>query len=232
MPPKNTDNFFKIVALLVDIAYSVIRKYIRQNVLKSSSFESFLNQKKEKHNLIHLYETLKCCECVSEIKKGERLLARKQLLVLYKSDITKQNKSHKRYVGRQLTQVCICSYAAVTNIDVEVVDITLANLIFQTCVKSTLGLDKWVRHIKDVRNEIVHLSDIQKIKDDEFSRTWKILKESILQIANLIGSAYAMETDKKIDQTEILTFVPDHMLKYEIICHDYWRSKCAEFEVS
>ncbi|XP_071147201.1 uncharacterized protein [Mytilus edulis] len=31
-------------------------------------------------------------------------------------------------------------------------------------------------------------------------------------------------------QTQKLTIIGDYMLKYEIICRDYWRNKCAEFE--
>lgn len=52
--------------------------------------------------------------------------------------------------------------------------------------------------IKDVRNEIFHLSDTQEITDDKFNRKWIQLQGSILGIAELIDSAYAVEIERKI----------------------------------
>lgn len=85
--------------------------------------------------------------------------------------------------------------------------------------------------IKDVRNEIFHLSDTQEITDDKFNRKWIQLQGSILGIAELIDSAYAVEIERKILQAKNLALIPYYMLKYEVLCRDYWRHKCAEFEV-
>ncbi|CAG2205543.1 unnamed protein product [Mytilus edulis] len=62
MAPQEKINYFKLVALIADIACLVIWKYIREKILGKDSFETFLN--KENHTLVHLYETLPCCECI------------------------------------------------------------------------------------------------------------------------------------------------------------------------
>ncbi|CAC5393329.1 unnamed protein product [Mytilus coruscus] len=188
--PTEKTNYFKLVALLVDTACHVIWTYIRETLLGSSSFESFLNLIKEKHKLIHVYETNECCECVSEMIKGEQLISRKQLLLLYKSDESKQIQNHTIYVGRKVVQVCICKYIAIKNIDVKIIDITLANYIILKCGKQELGLDNWMTQIKEVRNEIFHISDIQEITDDKFRRKWEKVKGSILGIAKLINRTF------------------------------------------
>lgn len=234
MPSTERTNYFKLVALIVDIVSPVISTYIRKNILDSSSFESFLNLLKEKHKLIHVFETLKCCECVSEMIKGEKLISKKQLLVMYKSDESKLVRHHQKYVGGKVVQICICKYIAIENIDVKIIDITLANYIILKCGKQELGIDNWMKQIQEVRNEIFHTSDIQEITDDKFNRKWETLKGSILGIASLINSEFEKETEENICQTKKVTIIPDSMssmLKNEILCRDYWKQKCAEFEV-
>ncbi|CAG2217848.1 unnamed protein product [Mytilus edulis] len=226
---QQRNNYFKLVAVIVDVAYLVISKYIKEKILGSDSFESFLN--KEKHKLVHIYETSPCCECRILSINGEKLISKKQLHMLYKSDEGNQIHDHKEYTGNKLTRICICKYSAKAHIDVRVVDITLANYIIQKCGKHALGIDNWIEQIKDVRNEIFHLSDIQEMTNDIFDRKWSKLEGSIMGIAKVIGSAYPVETEQMIMQTKKLTIVDDYMLKYEIICRDYWRNKCTEFEV-
>ncbi|CAG2257348.1 TN [Mytilus edulis] len=228
MTQQHRNNYFKLVALIVDVAYLVISKYIKEKILGPDSFETFLN--KEKHKLVHIYETSQCCECRIPSIKKEKLISRKQLLILYKSDEGNQIRDHKKYAKNKLTQICICEYSAKAHIDVRVVDITLANYIIQKCGKHALGIDNWIEQIKDVRNEIFHLSDIQEMTDQIFGIKWTKLEGSIMGIAKEISSDYADEAEKHIMQTQKLTIIGDYMLKYEIICRDYWRNKCAEFE--
>ncbi|VDI36289.1 Hypothetical predicted protein, partial [Mytilus galloprovincialis] len=225
---QQRNNYFKLVAVIVDVAYLVISKYIKEKILGSDSFESFLN--KEKHKLVHIYETSPCCECRILSINGEKLISKKQLHMLYKSDEGNQIRDHKEYTGSKLTRICICKYSAKAHIDVRVVDITLANYIIQKCGKQGLGIDNWIEQIKDVRNEIFHRSDIQEMTNDIFDRKWSKLEGSIMGIAKEIGSAYPVEIEQMIMQTKKLTIVDDYMLKYEIICRDYWRNKCIEFE--
>ncbi|CAG2225164.1 unnamed protein product [Mytilus edulis] len=45
-----------------------------------------------------------------------------------------------------------------------------------------------------------------------------------------MGSVYVDEIEKKILQTKEHIFISSYMLKYEKLCCDYWRNKCAEFE--
>ncbi|CAC5393326.1 unnamed protein product [Mytilus coruscus] len=230
MAPQDKHNYFKLVALIVDIACCVSWKYIKEKILGPDSFETFLN--KEKHKLVHIYETCECCECMYGKITGERLISRKQLLILYKSEERNKVRAHKKYARGKLTNICICNYSAIANIDVKVVDITLANYIIQKCGKHELGIDNWIEQIKDVRNKVFHLSDIQTMTDDMFSRRWTKLEGSILGIAKMIKNTYAEETNRKIVRTKNLTIIDGYMLKYEILCHDYWKNKCAEFERS
>ncbi|XP_052083316.1 uncharacterized protein LOC127720644 [Mytilus californianus] len=231
MEPRERTNYFKLVALLFDIACHVLYTYIREIILDSSPcFELFLNLKKEKHKLIHLYETAKCCECISEPIKGETLISRKQLLLLYKSDETKKNRNHRKFAGNKVAQICICKYTAIENIDVKILDITLAYYIINKCGKQELGVDNWTSQIREERNKIFHISDTQKMTDDIFKRKWEKINGSIMGIANLINRTFAEETEKQILQTKKLTVIPAYMDKYEKMCRDYWKNKCAEFE--
>ncbi|VDI12183.1 Hypothetical predicted protein, partial [Mytilus galloprovincialis] len=165
--------------------------------------------------------------------KGEKLISKKQLLVMYKSDEIKRVRNHQKFVNGKVVQICICQYVAIENIDVKMIDITLANYIIQKCGKRELGIDNWMKQIQEARNEIFHTSDIQEITDDRFNREWETLKGSILGIASLINSEFEKETEEKICQTKKVTIIPDSMscmLKNEIMCRDYWKQKCAEFE--
>lgn len=153
---------------------------------------------------------------------------------MYKSDEIKRVRNHQKFVNGKVVQICICKYVAIENIDVKMIDITLANYIIQKCGKRELGIDNWMRQIHEVRNEIFHTSDIQEITDDRFNREWETLKGSILGIASHINSEFEKETEEKICQTKKVTIIPDSMscmLKNEIMCRDYWKQKCAEFEV-
>lgn len=228
MAPREKKNYFKLVTLVVDIACLVIWDYIRTRILRHNSFETFLN--KQKHNLVHVFETSKCCQCSGEITK-ERLITRKQLLTLYKSDERNNIEDHKKYDGKKIIQICICNYSAIANIDVRVVDNTLANYIIQRCGQQELKVDNWIKQIKDVRNKIFHLSDIQEITKANFKRKWTKLEGSILGIANVVGRAYADITNKRILQIKKITTIAENLFKYEKLCSEYWKNKCAEFEV-
>ena len=85
--------------------------------------------------------------------------------------------------------------------------------------------------IQDLRNEIFHLSDIKELKDEEFKNKWKIIEGSILGIANLIDKEYAVKTKLRINSIKQLAVIPASMFNDEILCRDYWKMKCAEFQV-
>ncbi|CAC5393333.1 unnamed protein product [Mytilus coruscus] len=69
------------------------------------------------------------------------------------------------------------------------------------------------------------------MKDDKFSRKWVKVKGSKLKIAHLVNITFAVETVHKIMYTKKLKVIPDYFLMYEKLCCDYWRNKCADFEV-
>lgn len=226
--PHDRNSYFKLVALIVDIAYTVIQKFLKVKVLLSDSFETFLN--KEKHKLVHMYETAHCCECNSGKIVGKRMISRKQLLMFYTLDDSKRTHNHIKRVRGKLSQTCICQYSA-KPVNVQLVDITIANYIIQKCTKNKEGIEDFIEQIKDIRNDVFHLSDIQKITNEDFSSKWTTLEYSILKIAEIVDTPYAEEIEKRIKQIEKLTFIPDYLLKYEILCRDYWEQKYAEFEV-
>lgn len=228
MPPQNKDSHFKLVSLS-GIAFRVIQTYIEERILRPDSFETFLN--KEKHTLVHMYDTSPCCNCKSETIIRDGLLTRKQLLLLYKSDETKQIHDSKKLVGRKLSSICICKYSAKVDIEVKDLDLSLATLIIAKCRTCDPGIDIWIQKIKDMRNEIFHLSNIHEIADDKFIRKWNEIEGSIMEIANCINNVYHEETRKKILQTKKLTITYDYLLEYEILCRDLWKQKCVDFEV-
>lgn len=55
MTPTERANCYRGVALIVDIASLVIWTHLRENILFDTSLQSFLNIKKEKHKLIHVF---------------------------------------------------------------------------------------------------------------------------------------------------------------------------------
>ncbi|CAG2244525.1 unnamed protein product [Mytilus edulis] len=163
MSQQQRNNYLKLVAVIVDVAMLVIWKYIKEKILGPDSFETFLN--KEKHKLVHIYETSQCCQCMKEHISRERLISRKHLLLLYKLEKGNQSHDHRKYYRGTLTQICICEYSAKENIDIRVLDITLANFVIQICGKHEQGIHVWIEKIKVVRNKIFRLSDIQEITD-------------------------------------------------------------------
>lgn len=50
-------------------------------------------------------------------------------------------------------------------------------------------------------------------------------------IAKVISKKYAVESKDNIFETKELTVIADYMFKYQKLCCDYWKNKCAEFEV-
>ena len=219
MTEQYRNNYFKLVAVSVDIAFIVIRKYVREMILGPDNFVTFLNN--EKHTLVHIHQTSLCCECMTNKIHGEILISNKQLFILYKSDERKQIRDHKKYTGNKLTQICICKYSAKEYVDVRVLDITLANYIIQKCGKHELGLDNWIEQIKEVRNEIFYLSDIQEMTDQVFSRRWSKLERSIMGIANVIGSAFAVETARVCNN--VLDFSERNLCITEKLLHQGFR---------
>lgn len=207
-------NYFRLVALVTDIACHVIQTYIREKILGSSSFESFLNLKRVKHKLFHLYEARTCCECLSDFIKGEKIISVKQFLLLYKSDESKHIQSRSKYVRG----ICICKYIAIENIDIKSIGLPLAYYIILKCGKLQVGLDMWMRQIEEVRNELFHQSDIQELTDDKLSMKWEKVKGSSLEIAKLINSTFAVETSKKIVSNVFFSIsVYLHVLKFSIL---------------
>jgi hypothetical protein len=52
MSEEDENNFYRLVAFVVDVAPEVIREYFKRKVLHGDTFESYLN--KHKHILYHL----------------------------------------------------------------------------------------------------------------------------------------------------------------------------------
>lgn len=72
------------------------------------------------------------------------------------------NQNHASCLQENGSNLNICKYVAIENINIKVIDITLAYYIIRICGKPELALDNWMTQIKKVRNEKFHISNVRK----------------------------------------------------------------------
>lgn len=230
--PSSQRNYHRLVSLIVDVSQFVLWKYIEDQELGSGNFESYLNTVGTKHTIFHLYKNILCCKCKMKKIVKEKIISEKQFTMLYRRDVEQSVREHKKYSGEKLFQTCICCYSAVQNVNLRVLDITLAKILINKCGKpAPLGLDVWLSTITEIRNEIFHLSDRQEMTDDKFHRNWQKLEGSIIGIANLVQNDLPKDIRGKIENVKQLVVFSDQELKNERLCRDYWMYKCSTFEV-
>lgn len=230
----NTEiHFYRLVALLMEVPPEVIRKYISTNILSNGEkFQEYLE--KNKHTLFHLYESMNCCMCVKNGKrKLSKTLSKDQFRILFKSYHEKQNNSHKKYSGERLVQTCICHHVPIQDIDVSVLDITLANVILTKCenIPHERGVYNWLEQIVKVRNALFHLTDVRSIDDNKYTYYWNFISGSVDGLSNLVGKHYNESVKNKVNEIKKKFVISGSEYMEERLCREYWRDKCVKFEV-
>lgn len=234
MSEEDENNFYRLVAFVVDVAPEVFREYFKRKVLHGDTFESYLN--KHKHILYHLVFLRDCCECPSEGSPcKDKALSNEQMKLLY--DFINYNpcKNSEQIKALKLNMkkyFCICKYSARKNISVkDVLDTTIACCIVKNCEPKNNSRDNWMTQIKHTRNKIVHKTDTKSISSVEFEAHWATLKGSVMGLASLLDKEYETHVCNQVDNLKSRQTLNTDKIKEVKLLHEWWRDKIFEIEV-
>lgn len=214
------ENFYKLIAFLVDVCPKVVCNYFKRNILCGDTFESYL--KRKKHILFHLNCNKKCCECVSEV------LQQKHISNNHFKSLFDEDKNKRVHRGKN----CICIYVAKKNINPYVVlDISLANCMLKNCEKVDNEIDHWLTTLINTRNKIVHSTDTKSINELDFNYYWKNIEGAVFGLAKAIDDEYEQTVVANVEYLRRRQMLSDDKLKECQLLHDWWRDKCCDFEV-
>ncbi|CAC5390352.1 unnamed protein product [Mytilus coruscus] len=231
MEKEKEIKFHRLVAFLMDIPPDVIRKYIlRKILLNGETFQEYLE--KNKHTLYHLYESIICCMCRTNVQiKFSKVFSKEQFRILFKHHHEKINNSHTKRKGKRLVQNCICTLVPIDGIDVSVLDITLAKAILTNCEQTLhTGVSNWLEQIVKARNEIFHLTDLHPIDDNRYNYYWGMISSSVDGLSKLVGQEYNTFVKDKVEKLKLKFKISGIESAEERLCRDYWRDKCVKFE--
>lgn len=232
MSEEDENNFYRLVAFVVDVAPEVIREYFKKKVLNGDTFESYLN--KHKHILYHLVFPSYCCECPSKGKpSNDKVLSNEQMKLLYDFISTNdcQNSKEKKKWKLNIRYFCICKYSARKNISVkDVLDTTLACCIMKNCETKNNSRDNWMWQIKNTRNKIVHKTDTKSISSVEFEAHWATLKGSVMGLASLLDKEYETDVCNQVEHLKSRQIINTDKIKEVQLLHEWWRDKLFEIE--
>lgn len=215
------ENFYKLIAFLVDVCPKVVCNYFKRKVLCGDTFESYLNTRK--HILYHLNCTnKKCCECTVKVVQ-QKQLSNDNFKSLFDEDLNK-----KVHHGKN----CICIYAAKKSISPAVVlDISLASCMLKNCEHLDNDIDHWLNTLKNTRNKVVHSTDTKSINDQEFKYHWQIIQGAVFGLAKSIDDEYEKTVAANVEYLSCRQMLSDDKLKECQLLHDWWRDKCCDIEV-
>lgn len=233
MSEEDENNFYRLVAFVVDVAPEVIREYFKRKVLHGDTFESYLN--KHKHILYHLVFLRDCCECPSkEIPCKDKALSNEQMKLLYDFIGCNPCKNSEQIKASKLSikYSCICKYSARKNISVkDVLDTTIACCIVKNCELKNNSRDNWMTQIKNTRNKIVHKTDTRSISSDKFEAHWATLKGSVMGLASLLDKEYETHVCNQVDNLKSRQILNTDNNKEVQLLYEWLRDKIFEFEV-
>ncbi|XP_071179227.1 uncharacterized protein [Mytilus edulis] len=213
------ENFYKLIAFLVDVCPKVVCNYFKRNILCGDTFASYL--KRKKHILFHLNCNKKCCECVSEV------LQQKHISNNHFKSLFDEDKNKRVHRGKN----CICIYVAKKNINPYVVlDISLANCMLKNCEKVDNEIDHWLTTLINTRNKIVHSTDTKSINELDFNYYWKNIEGAVFGLAKAIDDEYEQTVVANVEYLRRRQMLSDDKLKECQLLHDWWRDKCCDFE--
>ncbi|CAC5406430.1 unnamed protein product [Mytilus coruscus] len=213
------ENFYKLIAFLVDVCPKVVCNYFKRKVLCGDTFESYL--KRKKHILFHLNCNKKCCECVAEVVQ-QKHISNNHFKSLFDEDLNKRVHHVKN---------CICIYVAKKNISPSVVlDVSLANCMLKNCEKLDKEIDHWLTTLINTRNKVVHSTDTKSINDLDFNNYWKKIEGAVLGLAKAIDNEYEQTVVANVEYLRRRQMLSDDKLKECQLLHDWWRDKCCDFE--
>lgn len=233
MSEEDENNFYRLVAFVVDIAPEVIREYFKKKVLNGDTFESYLN--KHKHILYHLVFPRDCCECPSKGgHANDKALSNEQMKLLYDFNTNPcQNSNEIKKMKLNINNFyCICKYSAKKNISVkDVLDTTIACCIMMNCETKNKSRENWMTQIKKTRNKIVHKTDTKSISIVEFEKHWATLKRSVMGLASWLDKEYETDVCNKIEHLKSRQIIDTDKFKEVQLLHEWVRDKLFENEV-
>lgn len=228
------NNYYRLVAFIMDIASPVIHNYVTSCILKGSTFENYLlkNVNTFVHSNFRYNQT--CCLSKCNWKKSknfQRLLRKEDFNKLFGFD--KNKSAHTTCTNITGIDFCCCPYFP-NSVAVSSLDISLTYSILKLCEDWTnRSNDRYqIEEIKKCRNQIFHMSDSKTVSTDEFEIVWNHLKYSVKKIANTISKEEKQRVKKQILDKKKMVRISEDDLKQHQLYRSYWRDKCLEFEVS
>lgn len=194
------EKFHRLLKLSFDLSLNVIRAFMETNVLTIhyGNLDDFLNT--HKHATYHLWEQLQCCDCGNKKnqEKWKRLLNEKQIkLLLQKTD--DHVKGHILYRDRRIHQVCICRFKIVDNCSIKSLDISLLHCLLINFAVLKADERMWLNKIKEIRNNLAHVTSIKDFGDGRLQKWWDELEGSILGLASKMPiTTYAVMVEDQI----------------------------------
>lgn len=191
--------YLKLLSFVFGISTDVIHHYFEIRILNTLTFHMFLNN--NKHILFNEYiPTVQCCQCfhlsvAAPNKRG--CLKKDQFSSLFDSSGPAAPNHAKKSIHGSVSQYCLCSLSPVSNVSIDVMDITLVCALVRKCCPSIPGNPVWLETIRDTRNYLVHLPSGQ-LSSQEFENRWIILETAVINIAGVIGTTYQKTTRKHI----------------------------------
>ncbi|CAC5422467.1 unnamed protein product [Mytilus coruscus] len=191
--------FLQLWRFMTGPAIDVIQFYFEVKILNNTTFETFLNDPNNIHQLFHQYlPTIPCCKCATPSLASAR---KRGCLILQQFDKLYDNSglpqpNHENMTGSKILQHCLCKYSAKCSVTVDELDITLFYTIVQHCCPSKMNF-MWRKNIKDVRNFLAHVANGQ-VKKADFEDNWKSLNNATLGFAGEISNKCKKMTQEVI----------------------------------
>ncbi|XP_063396216.1 uncharacterized protein LOC134680871 isoform X2 [Mytilus trossulus] len=187
-------NYLRLLTFCFGQTQDVIRQHFERVVLDKITFSKFLEN--YRHELFHRYIIdTPCCGCTTFRKQSRcHKLRQRQFEVLYYIK-GKSTKGHFKIENGVVLQHCICRYLPKDDIDVSVLDITLACAIVRECCDLDESQVKWLNSLRDVRNELAHTAEVS---EDQFQKLWDILETAVIGLAGDVGEFFKKEQKKQI----------------------------------
>lgn len=230
MVKEEEDNISRLFLLLHLITPDVLYRFFKTVILKGEDFEKYLENKK--HTIFHLHHNIPCCEkgCTIEKLKQQKVLSAEQFNLLF-CETACEDKSHVKRLNGKLVQKCMCGIAPVVHVMVDVMDITLICCIIKKCENVQQSEEDRLQTIRNVRNKIVHSSNILNMSTLEFNNFWTKLEGALRGLAESVSVDYEKEINGRIYYTKRRSIYESFPIEQIKIIFQQLQDKITEKEV-
>lgn len=199
--------FLRLFMFSHKISLPVVRTYFVSSVLGNNynnDIITFLEH--HKHELFHLVGDYQCCQCTKLPSLQPRCstfrLRNDQFRKLYDVDNSISGHFTKGSGGR-IFQQCLCCITAKKDTNPKTYDLSLLISLINNCVKLSDNNMLWLDIIRNLRNKLCHVHDINDFTNSELQTWWGNLECSVV---NLAGEVHALPAYKESIELLVDTF--------------------------